>query len=94
MRPEISNILETISPKWALLLSNGKVISSKLDGKVLGKMVLILRAIINDVEVGNIVLIKDLIIFRITYELFIFIIIEDVSKDVIVKKCNEIYSKS
>ncbi|MHA1291873.1 MAG: hypothetical protein ACTSQJ_04295 [Promethearchaeota archaeon] len=71
---EISRTLSLLSPQWAFILSNGKIIETTLEDKSLSKMIRILNAIIHEIEVGNIIKVKELIIFRITFNCFIFLI--------------------
>jgi len=71
---EITQILNSLSPKWAFFLSDGKVIRSTLEDDQLGKMLRVLKTVINEIEVGNVFIVKNLVIYRITFNFFIFIL--------------------
>ncbi|MGV9173562.1 MAG: hypothetical protein ACOC44_10645 [Promethearchaeia archaeon] len=73
MISEISKILDKAANHWAILLSDGTVLNSNLDNEVLAHMIRILKAIHHNVEINNIVLFKDLIIFKLTSTFFIFL---------------------
>ena len=73
MISEISTILDKATDNWALLLSDGTVVDSNLDNEILGNMIRILKAIHQNVEINNIVLFEDLIIFKLTANFFIIL---------------------
>lgn len=86
---KIRKILDSMSENWICFSSNGLIIETTFDAdtdrKPLSKMLRILKAIINELEVGNIILIRDLIIYRPTFNIFIFVM-GDLPKKLIKKK--------
>ena len=88
---KISNILNSICSQWALILSNGKIIETSLEDKNLGKIKIlrILKAVINDMEIGSVIIIKNLVIFRLTFDFFIFLVGE-IPRTILKQKFNEI----
>ena len=71
---EISKILNSISPRWAFILANGRVIDTTLEDSSLGKVLRILKAIMHDIDVGNVTIVKELIIYRATFDTFVFVL--------------------
>jgi len=67
--------ISRIADQWACILSNGHVVSSsfKDEKKNLIKLIKILRVVINEIEVGSVMIARDLIIFRISFNFFVFI---------------------
>jgi len=88
---KISKILNSISSQWALILSNGKIIETSLKDKNLGKIKIlrILKAVINDMEIGSVLIVRNLIIFRLTFDFFIFLVGE-IPRNILKKKFSEI----
>ncbi len=88
---KISKILNSICSQWALILSNGKIIETSLDDKNFGriKILRILKTVINDMEIGSVIIVRNLIIFRLTFDFFIFLVGE-VPRTVLKNKFNEI----
>lgn len=88
---KISSILNSICSQWALILSNGKIIETSLEDKNLGriKILRILKSVINDMEIGSVIIVKNLIIFRLTFEFFIMLVGE-IPRIVLKQKFNEI----
>ncbi|MHA1272023.1 MAG: hypothetical protein ACTSQP_13940 [Promethearchaeota archaeon] len=74
MYQEIISILSDICKNCVIFLSNGKVIASTLEDQLLSKMVRILKTVINEIEVGHVFIIKNIIIYRITFDYLIFLI--------------------
>jgi len=88
---KISKILNSICSQWVLILSNGKIIETSLEDKNLGKIKIlrILKAVINDMEIGSVIIVKNLIIFRLTFDFFIFLVGE-IPRNILKKNFNEI----
>ena len=88
---KISKILNSICSQWALILSNGKIIETSLEDKKFGriKILRILKTLINDMEIGSVIIVRNLIIFRLTFDFFIFLVGE-VPRTILKKKFNEI----
>ena len=72
---KISKILNSICSQWALILSNGKIIETSLNDKNFGKIKIlrILKAVINEMEIGSVIIVENLIIYRLTFDFFIFL---------------------
>lgn len=73
MIKDISTILNRFTTQWLCILSNGYIIESSMKEVHLGKMIRILRAVVNDIEVGTAIMVRDMVIYRITFNFFIFI---------------------
>lgn len=88
---KISKILNSVCSQWIIILSNGKIIETSMEDKNLGKIKIlrILKAVINDMEVGSVIIVKNIVIFRLTFEFFIFLIGE-FSRNILKKKFYEI----
>ncbi|MBD3198329.1 MAG: hypothetical protein GF317_24985 [Candidatus Lokiarchaeota archaeon] len=91
MFTKISEILNTFSSQWALILSNGKVVDTNADNALLRKMVKVLKTIINDIEIDNVFIVDKLIIFRISFSLFVFVY-GNPSKKIVKEKFSRIAS--
>ncbi|MFX1257852.1 MAG: hypothetical protein ACFFAN_08335 [Promethearchaeota archaeon] len=89
MIDKISIILNSISPKWACVLSNGTIVETTLGDKSLGKVIRILKSIINKTSVKSVVIFNDLVIYRPTFDFFIFIM-GRIPRNVIKEKFAEI----
>ncbi|MFX1338406.1 MAG: hypothetical protein ACFFDK_07340 [Promethearchaeota archaeon] len=85
--------MNSICSQWALILSNGKIIETSLEDKNLGriKILRILKAVLNDMEIGSVIIIKNLVIFRLTFDFFIFLVGE-IPRTILRQKFNEISS--
>ncbi len=75
MYSEISEVLNSVSREWAFVSSMGEVYTTAttLEVRTLGKALRILKAVINDCDVGNIIIATNLYIYRITFNVFIFV---------------------
>lgn len=71
---DISKIYSSLTTKWVFFLSDGKVLNSSLENAELGKMLRILKAVINEIEVGNVFIVRELIIYRVTFNVFTFLL--------------------
>ncbi|MHA1147627.1 MAG: hypothetical protein ACTSR8_05230 [Promethearchaeota archaeon] len=89
---EISKIYNSITPKWVFFLSDGKVLNTSLENKELGKMLRILKAVINEIEVGSVFIVRELIIYRVTFNLFTFLI-GNVQRNLLKDKLTDITKK-
>lgn len=71
----LTKILSGLSNQWACLLSNGYIIQCSIEDEQssLEKLIQILRLVINEIEVGSVILVRDLTIYRITFNFFIFL---------------------
>jgi hypothetical protein len=95
MIAKISEILNSISTLWSLLLSNGRIVACSdalsLENNTLVNIVKILRTIVNDIDIGTIYIVKELIIFRVSFNLFVFVK-GTISKNVLRVKFKKIHS--